>query len=258
VRRAVVVLAVLLGQMLLGQGLSAGAARAEDGTGRVALIGVSGLHWNDLTQADTPNLWDLARASAIGSLSVRTVGNVTCPYDGWLTVSAGTRSAVGYGCGAPPMPEQQGEGAIIPGYRYLVDVAGQRYAGTLGESLKAAGQCSIAIGPGAALGLADRQGAVRRYYASPLQAKTADLQKCRMIAMDVDDLIRPYLTGDRLPKVPEQLTAAQRRAALRLADAKAGAQAKVDAGSSAAAATVGNAVSNTAVKADASVGAGAK
>jgi hypothetical protein len=217
------VLAVLLGQMLLGHGLSAGAARAEDGTGRVALIGVSGLHWNDLTQADTPNLWDLARASAIGSLSVRTVGNVTCPYDGWLTVSAGTRSAVGYGCGAPPMPEQQGEGAIIPGYRYLVDVAGQRNAGTLGESLEAAGQCSIAIGPGAALGLADRQGAVRHYYASPLQAKTADLQKCRMIAMDVDDLIRPYLTGDRLPKVPEQLTAAQRRAALRLADAKAGA-----------------------------------
>ncbi|WP_223166479.1 hypothetical protein [Nonomuraea sp. SYSU D8015] len=223
-RRAVVVLAVLLGQMLLGQGLSAAAAaRAEDGTGRVALIGVPGLHWNDLTQADTPNLWELARSSAIGSLSVRTVGNVTCPYDGWLTVSAGTRSAVGYGCGAPPMPEAQGEGAVIPDYRYLIDVAGQRNAGTLGESLKAAGQCSIAIGPGAALALADRQGAVQTYRSSPLQVKTADLEKCRVIAMDVDDLIRPYLTADRLPKVPDQLTAAQRRDALRLADAKAGA-----------------------------------
>jgi hypothetical protein len=223
VRRAVVVLAVLIGQLLLGQGLSAGAARAEDTTGRVALIGVSGLHWNDLTQADTPNLWELARSSAIGSLSVRTVGNVTCPYDGWLTVSAGTRSAVGYGCGAPPMPEPQGQGAVISDYRYLIDVAGQRNAGTLGEALKAAGQCSIAIGPGAALGLADRQGAVQRYHASPLQVKTADLEQCRMIAMDVDDLIRPYLTGDRLPKVPDQLTVAQRRDALRLADAKAGA-----------------------------------
>lgn len=222
-RRAVVVLAVLIGQLLLGQGLSAGAARAEDTTGRVALIGVSGLHWNDLTQADTPNLWELARSSAIGSLSVRTVGNVTCPYDGWLTVSAGTRSAVGYGCGAPPMPEPQGQGAVISDYRYLIDVAGQRNAGTLGEALKAAGQCSIAIGPGAALGLADRQGAVQRYHASPLQVKTADLEQCRMIAMDVDDLIRPYLTGDRLPKVPDQLTVAQRRDALRLADAKAGA-----------------------------------
>ncbi|MGN9842826.1 hypothetical protein ACTMTI_32360 [Nonomuraea sp. H19] len=225
-RRAVVVLAVLLGQLLTGQGVFAGTARAEEAPGRVALIGVPGLHWNDLTQADAPNLWELAGASAIGSLSVRTVGNVTCPYDGWLTVSAGTRSAVGYGCGAPPMPEAQVAGtgsAVIPGYRYLTDVAGQRYAGTLGETLKAAGQCSIAIGPGAALALADRQGAVQNYHASPLQVGTGDLTKCRMIAMDVDDLIRPYLIGDRLPKVPEQLGATERRDALRLADAKAGA-----------------------------------
>ncbi|WP_240776912.1 hypothetical protein [Nonomuraea basaltis] len=262
-RRAVVVLAVLLGQMLSGQGLFAGPARADDGAGgagrhvasrmapdgtsqvaqdgagrmaqdgtgqaaqdgagRVALIGVSGLHWNDLTQADTPNLWELAGASAVGSLSVRTVGNVTCPYDGWLTVSTGNRAAVGYGCGAPPMPESQSAGAIIPDYRYLIDVAGQRNAGTLGESLKAAGKCSIAIGPGAALALADRQGAVQNYHASPLQVRTADLERCPMIAMDVDDLIRPYLTGDRLPKVPDLLNPAERRAALRLADAKAGA-----------------------------------
>jgi hypothetical protein len=218
VRRALVVLAVLAGHVLLGQGVG-----AAESAGRVALIGVSGLHWNDVTQADTPNLWELARAGAIGSLSVRTVGNVTCPYDGWLTVSAGSRSAVGYGCGAPPMPEARGEGAVIPDYRYLIDVAGQRNAGTLGESLKAAGQCSIAIGPGAALALADRQGAVGRYHDSPLQVTTADLEQCRMIAMDVDDLIRPYLTGDRLPKVPDQLSPAERRDALRLADAKAGA-----------------------------------
>ncbi|HEX4811913.1 MAG TPA: hypothetical protein VFV66_04080 [Nonomuraea sp.] len=252
-RRAVVVLAVLLGQLLLGQvllgllpgqGPVTGAALADDGAGRsrgdasqaaggwsradapakrVALIGVSGLHWNDLTQADTPHLWQLARASAIGSLSVRTVGNVTCPYDGWLTVSAGTRSAVGYGCGAPPTPRQQGQGALIPDYRYLVDVAGQRNTGTLGESLRAAGRCAVAIGPGAALGLADRQGAVQRYHASPRGLTAADLGQCPMIAMDVDDLIRPYLTGDRLPKEPEALAPAVRRDALRQADATAGA-----------------------------------
>ncbi|MFC4111355.1 hypothetical protein [Nonomuraea zeae] len=229
-RRTVVALAVLVGQMLLGHAMLAGPARAGDGpaqadgsAARVALIGVSGLHWNDLTPSDTPNLWELAEASAIGSLSIRTIGNVTCPYDGWLTVSAGTRSAAGYGCGAAPAPEVQGAGAVIPGYRYLIDVAGQRNAGTLGESLKAAGQCSIAIGAGAALALADRQGAVQRYHASPLQVTTGDLGQCRMIAMDVDDLIRPYLAGDRLPKVPDQLGPAERREALRLADAKAGA-----------------------------------
>ncbi|MGW0810079.1 hypothetical protein [Nonomuraea sp. NPDC002799] len=214
---------ILLAALLAGQVMFAATARADDGAERVALIGVSGLHWNDLTPTGTPNLWELAGSSAIGSLSIRTVGGVTCPYDGWLTVSAGTRSAVGYGCGAPPLPEASGGGASIPDYRYLIDVAGQRNAGLLGETLKAAGQCSIAIGPGAALALADRQGVVARYHDSPLQVRTADLQQCRMIAMDVDDLIRPYLTGDRLPKVPDQLGPAERREALRLADAKAGA-----------------------------------
>ncbi|MEV1244723.1 hypothetical protein ACIBO2_40965 [Nonomuraea sp. NPDC050022] len=217
-RRVLVVMAVLL---FVGGFAQAG--QAEDGGGRVALIGVPGLHWNDITPNDTPNLWRLAGASAIGSLSVRTVGSLTCPYDGWLTVSAGTRSASGYSCGAPPAPEASGQGAVIPDYRYLIDVAGQRNAGTLGEALKAAGQCSVAIGPGAALALADRSGAVSRYLASPDQVTAADLTQCRMVAAEVDDLIRPYLAAGRLPRVPDQLGAPERRAALRQADAKAGA-----------------------------------
>jgi hypothetical protein len=218
VRRVLVVLAVLL---FVGGFAQAG--QAEDGGGRVALIGVPGLHWNDITPNDTPNLWRLAGASAIGSLSVRTVGSLTCPYDGWLTVSAGTRSAAGYSCGAAPAPEASGQGAVIPDYRYLIDVAGQRNAGTLGEALKAAGQCSVAVGPGAALALADRNGAVSRYLASPDQVTAADLTQCRIVAAEVDDLIRPYLSTGKLPRVPDQLSAPERRAALRQADAKAGA-----------------------------------
>ncbi|MEV4284640.1 hypothetical protein AB0K40_03990 [Nonomuraea bangladeshensis] len=221
-RRALIVLAVLAGQLLTGQGPAAAAAPPAAAQ-RVALIGVPALHWNDLSPADTPHLWALAGSSAIGSLSVRTVGNVTCPYDGWLTVSAGTRSAAGYGCGAPPAPEQRGEGAVIPGYRYLIDTAGNREAGNLGEALKAAGQCSLAIGPGAALALADREGRVPRYHASPAQLAAGDLERCRLTVMDVDDLVSPYLTGDRLPATPEQLAPARRREAARLADAKAGA-----------------------------------
>lgn len=217
-RRVLVVLATLL---LVGGFAQAG--QAEDGGGRVALIGVPGLHWNDITPNDTPNLWRLAGASAIGSLSVRTVGGLTCPYDGWLTVSAGTRSAAGYSCGAPPTPEARGDGAVIPDYRYLIDVAGQRNAGTLGEALKAAGKCSVAVGPGAALALADRNGAVSRYLASPDQVPAADLARCPMVAVEVDDLIRPYLATGTLPRVPDQLGARERRDALRQADAKTGA-----------------------------------
>ncbi|MEV1176506.1 hypothetical protein AB0J09_49790, partial [Nonomuraea sp. NPDC049784] len=73
------------------------ASAAESGApaGRVAFIGVPGLLWDDLDPADTPHLWRLAGESALGSVSVKAVGTVTCPYDGWLTVSAGVRSAVG-------------------------------------------------------------------------------------------------------------------------------------------------------------------
>lgn len=218
-RRTLLVLAVLVSQMLLGWA-PAHASEKE----RVALIGVSGLHWTDLSQADTPNLWELAGGSAIGSMSVRTVGNITCPYDGWLTVSAGIRSASGYRCGAPPMPEQRGSGAVIPDYDYLHEVAEQRYAGLLGDTLAKAGECAIAIGPGAVLGLADSKGAVATYYTSPIQVKAEELERCRLVAMDVDDLIRPYISDDgKLPRVAEKLSVQDRRAALRLADAKAGA-----------------------------------
>lgn len=222
-RRTLVALAVLVGQVLLGGAMLAGPARAEPDRGPVALIGVPALHWNDLSPATTPNLWELARTSAIGSLSVRTVGNVTCPYDGWLTVSAGTRSAAGYKCGPPPAPETRGGGAFIPDYDYLPTVAGQRNAGTLGAALRAAGRCAIAIGPGAVLGLADRTGSVERYHPSPLQVPAGALASCDVVAMDVDDLVRPYLADGKLPAVPDLLGGGERREALRQADAKVGA-----------------------------------
>ncbi|MFC7643108.1 hypothetical protein ACFQX6_21330 [Streptosporangium lutulentum] len=65
--------------------------------------------------------------------------------------------------GADPGPT----GAVIPGYGYLHEVAGQKGAGTLGEAVHAAGQCTLAIGPGAALALADRTGKVDVYASSP-------------------------------------------------------------------------------------------
>ncbi|GAA3422377.1 hypothetical protein [Streptosporangium vulgare] len=217
-KRTLVALAMVLG--LLWPGAAHSATRAD---GRVMLIGVPGLRWSDLSPTGTPNLWRLAGLSAVGSLSVRAVGRVTCPYDGWLTVSAGVRSAVGYGCGLPPLPESGEAGAVIPGYEYLHQVAGQRNAGALGEAVRAAGECTLAIGPGAALALADRSGAVDVYAPSPAQIRADVLTRCRVMAVDVDDLIRPYVIGERLSPDEDRLTAQQRAAALRLADAKAGA-----------------------------------
>ncbi|GAA3148425.1 hypothetical protein GCM10010466_44210 [Planomonospora alba] len=231
-RRTLLVLALVLG--VLWPGAARASAPVEgraDGPGRTSapvegravLIGVPGLRWSDLSPQGTPNLWQLAAQSAVGSLSVRAVARVTCPYDAWLTVSAGIRSAVGYSCGLPPVPEPSGTGAVVPGYRYLLDVAGQRNAGTLGEAVRAAGECTLAIGPGAALALADRTGTVDHYAPSPAQIRADALTACRVIAVDVDDLIRPYLGGDRLPAVEDALTPQERATALRRADVKAGA-----------------------------------
>ncbi|GHE42180.1 hypothetical protein GCM10017673_50490 [Streptosporangium violaceochromogenes] len=217
-RRTFAALALVLSAVWPGT-----AQAAASGPGRVALIGVPGLHWSDLGPERTPNLWRLAGRSATGSLSVRTVGRVTCPYDGWLTISAGVRSAVGYGCGLPPEPVPDGTGAVIPGYDYLPRVARQRNAGTLGEAVRAAGECTAAVGPGAALALSDRAGRVDRYAPSPARMPAGMLAGCRVIAVDVDDLVRPYVAGGRLPETAEALAPARRAEAVRLADAKVGA-----------------------------------
>ncbi|GII88056.1 hypothetical protein Ssi03_60460 [Sphaerisporangium siamense] len=216
-RRALGALAVIISGLLLAPA----AARADTSPARVALIGVPGLHWDDVTAADTPNLWRLASRSALGSLSVRAVGRTTCPYDGWLTVSAGVRSSVGSRCGPPPPVEQRDAGAVIPDFNWLWTVRDVRFAGTLGEAVHAAGQCTSAVGPGAVLALADRSGRVDRYAPSP--DKVTDWSACRVLAVDVDDLIRPYIQGERLADVPDKLSPAERKTALRAADTKAGA-----------------------------------
>ncbi|MEU0564824.1 hypothetical protein ABZ297_05400 [Nonomuraea sp. NPDC005983] len=199
--------------ILFGGQSSADVATAE----HTALIGVSGLRWHDLGPASTPNLWGLLSASATGSLSVRTIGPATCPADAWLTISAGVRSAVGGRCGAPSPPRRVGEGA-------LVSPASGRYAGaagSLGQSLHQGGKCTTAIGPGAAVALADREGQVDQYAASSAELTPAAWGRCPVIAVDVADLAAPYLASGYL--ADEGGVTGQRRAeAVRSADAKVG------------------------------------
>ncbi|MEU8198094.1 hypothetical protein AB0C10_30385 [Microbispora amethystogenes] len=189
---------------------------------RVVLVGIPGLMWSDVTPEDTPALWRLAGESAIGSLSARTVRkDGTCPYDGWLTVSAGVRSAVGGRCGMAPTPEASGQGAVVPEFSWLWEVREQDDAGTLGQALHTAGRTTMAVGPGAALALADRAGRVDVYAADVAQA--ADLTRADVVAVEIPDLIAPYISADRLSEVPEAVSPQVRRAAARAADAKLGA-----------------------------------
>ncbi|MET9242906.1 hypothetical protein [Nonomuraea sp. NPDC003709] len=196
-------------------------AAQEDAGGRVAFIGVPGLMWDDLDPADTPRLWRLAGQSGIGSLSVKAVGTVTCAYDGWLTVASGVRSAVGRRCGMSPEPVVQGSGAVVSEVPGLLQLRDGTFAGTLGTAVHAAGQCTAAVGPGAALALADRTGKVDLYAAEP--AGLADWSRCRMLAVDVDTLVKPYIVDGKLPLEPELLGPDRRRALVREADAKVGA-----------------------------------
>lgn len=196
------------------------ASRSEAG-GRVAFIGVPGLLWDDIDPRDTPRLWELAGQSGLGSLSVKAVGTVTCPYDGWLSVSAGVRSAVGHRCGLPPEPVVQGAGALVREVPELHALRDGAFAGTLGSAVHAAGKCTAAVGRGAALMLADREGKVDLYAADP--AGLADWSRCPVLAVDVPALIEPYLRDDRLSQEPEAIAPEQRRELARRADAQVGA-----------------------------------
>ncbi|MEV0822182.1 hypothetical protein [Nonomuraea rubra] len=203
------------------QEAGAGARAGESAGGRVAFIGVPGLLWGDLDPRDTPRLWELAGQSGLGSLSVKAVGTVTCPYDGWLSVSSGVRAAVGRRCGLPPEPAVRGQGAVVPGMAELLGTRDGANAGTLGAAVHAAGHCTAAVGRGAALALADKEGEVDLYAATP--AGLGDWSRCRVLAVDVAALAQPYLVDGRLPQEAELLPPERRRDLARQADAEVGA-----------------------------------
>ncbi len=57
---------------------------------KVVVIGVPGLTWYDVKAS--PELTALVDQSHVGSITVKSAGPHTCPIDGWLTISAGTRA----------------------------------------------------------------------------------------------------------------------------------------------------------------------
>ncbi|GAA4612185.1 hypothetical protein GCM10023195_52050 [Actinoallomurus liliacearum] len=130
----------------------------------VVLVGVPGLRWSDVGPATTPHLWGLARRSAIGLLSIRTVGTLTCPGDGWATVSAGARSAAGPYCHRPVGVSPSGTGAVVEDIGPIRRRnAGFGVVGLLGDAVHRAGGRTAAVGTGAALAAADSHGRVDAY-----------------------------------------------------------------------------------------------
>jgi len=163
----------------------------REGGGRVVLVGIPGLRWRDVRPADTPTLWRLLDDAAVATMSVRTVRRSTCPSDGWLSVNAGARAVMerpggdGAACPDLPRPRATATGYQLPGWAEIV-AYNARFSydpqfGLLGEQAQARG-CSLAVGPGAALALADASGRGQRYVPS---VGSADFDECPLTLVDL-------------------------------------------------------------------------
>ncbi|PRX02284.1 UNVERIFIED_ORG: hypothetical protein CLV66_1161, partial [Actinomadura viridilutea] len=211
-------------------------------TGRVAIIGIPGLAWRDVTRGGTPTLWRMTGQGSAGALSIRTTRINTCPMDGWLTVSAGQRARLAHGdCALPSAPVTAARpgseappegGALAPGWQTIKDdnarTSYHAQVGLLGDAVRRAGGCTLAVGPGAVFGLADRAGRVDRYAPSPDKVPAADWSRCPLIGVEIDDVFRAYLTagvdaeGEQVPVEPRKRAEAARAADRRVAQVLAG------------------------------------
>ena len=181
-----------------------GAAPPAAPVGRVVVIGVPGLRWDDVSAQATPALWALAGQSAIGSLSVKAADPVSCPLDGWLTLGAGNRATaeLGHDCNSSAETVvQAGDGATVTGFASLARRNRSRTdatrLGSLADTLHSAGQCVSAAGSGSAAGGANSAGAVASYRADALQA-AADatfVGRCAVTLFEADvSTVDPMVT----------------------------------------------------------------
>ncbi|ACZ32244.1 hypothetical protein Xcel_3244 [Xylanimonas cellulosilytica DSM 15894] len=172
----------------------------------VVFVGVAGLQWSDVDADRTPTLWRLVGGGSVGSMAVRTL-TPTCPRDAWLTISAGSRFVSppvpaddldSDACRGLPLPEllDGAPGDGVAGTAAFTDWEGvlrtdERGSygtpGTLGAHLAAAGECTTAVGPGAALALADA-GRIDRYSPTLADLDPAELTACPVTVIDAGAL----------------------------------------------------------------------
>ncbi|WP_166346723.1 hypothetical protein [Phytoactinopolyspora limicola] len=191
-------------------GPATSSASEETQRPNVVLAGVAGLAWEDVTPEDMPTLHEMAGQDAVASLTARTIRSRTCAVDGWLTVSSGRRStdlidSDGDGrpdryCRPAPSPAlDDNGGATIPGWvAYVEEQENHAYNPTLGlvgERLAERGVCATAVGPGAALALADTSGHVGSYRSNPAEVDASVLAECPVTVIDLGAMPPPARAG---------------------------------------------------------------
>jgi hypothetical protein len=158
----------------------------------VVVVGISGLRWSDVSPAATPTLWRLAGQGSVGSLVDYAVLPLTCPADAWLTLNAGARAQSDHtnaACGAFPAVDPAGTGAVVPAMGALEAYNNQFHDnpnwGLLAQSVPG---CATAVGPGAALALADPTGRVASYLPSAAGLTAGVLARCPLTVVDLGNI----------------------------------------------------------------------
>lgn len=191
--------------------------------GATVLIGTGGLTWTDVSETATPNLWTLLRDGSSAAMSIRSVETNTCPVDGWLGISAGGRAAAprpnnGSTAKLRPCPAiaEPVKGKVTLWPEYLRAAQDKKFGselGLVGEQAAAGGICAKAVGPGAALGAARKDGTIARYSPWDSSEILVDLNSCPLTLVDVGSLRDPLdvakgepagaIEGDRAVQVKE-------------------------------------------------------
>ena len=136
-----------------------------------------------------PTLWRLAGQGSVGSLVDYATKPLTCPADGWLTLNAGARAQSDHtnaACGAFPAVNRAGPGAVVPGLGALETYNNQFHdSPDWGLLARGVPGCATAVGPGAALALADSAGHVASYLPSAAGLTAGVLARCPLTVVDL-------------------------------------------------------------------------
>jgi hypothetical protein len=196
-KRPAAVPAALLACLLAVLAVLAAARPADASAGpaparHVVVVGISGLRWSDVSPTATPTLWRLAGQGSLGSLVDYAVLPLTCPADAWLTLNAGARAQSDHSnasCGTFPAVTSDGTGAQVAGLPALESYNSQFHNDPDWGLLAGAASCSTAVGPGAALALADRAGHVPSYLPSAAAVTAGVLSRCPLTVVDLGNLL---------------------------------------------------------------------
>jgi len=154
----------------------------------VVIVGISGLTWNLVSPQTTPELWRLAAAGSVGSLVDYTQQPLSCPADAWLTLNSAARAQGPRPCTSLPAVIPDGRGARVPAMPQLIAANQGFHEAPDWGLLGSLASCATAVGPGAALALADPAGAVSSYLPSAGGLSSTVLARCPLTVVDLGQI----------------------------------------------------------------------